>query len=163
MENGGVISELMRQSSQSMSHFMRSNRPGKELDTTHTLSNMVGKTARMGRLHDDKPVTHLCAATLGRELLLFPIAENETRFKYVIRPDEGEQIVGLRLAFDNEVIVGIQGLVQAGGSGAPRELEWLGRSTEDVQTSMNPSPGESGMVCYSDAGRFVGFAWVNRN
>jgi Zn-finger nucleic acid-binding protein len=162
VENGEVISELIQRSSKAISHFMRSNRPGTELETTHTLSNMIGKTSRIARLHDEKPVTSLCVATLGRELLLLPIEESDTQFKYVVKPDAGEQIVGLRMAFDDQVIVGIQGLVQAGASGTPRELPWLGRSTADIQTSMNPSPGESGMVCYSEAGRFVGFAWVER-
>ncbi len=39
---------------------------------------------------------------------------------------------------------------------------WFGRQISDIRESLNPSPGQYGMICYSNGLACCGFAWVER-
>lgn len=160
MENGRMMGELIRRAGMGIRNFSPYRLHGKDLEETHRLENLVGIRAKTARLYNDGPVTALCMSYLGRELILLPIELDTTDFKHIIKPANGETLVGLRFAFDNNLIVGVQGLVQNNSNSPLRELQWLGQSSSDVRTSMNPDPSQCGMICYSDLGKLIGFAWV---
>lgn len=151
------MGQLLRLYSQGKSQFSRQRFQSAK---TLTFENLVGIEGPQGRLYAEEPVVGVCGCTIGRDLALVPISADDSSLKYTVIPATGELLAGLRFAFEGDSIVGYQGLLRSAQGSQPRETEWFGEQTGDVKESMNPSPGNTGMVCYTQQGKFCGFAWV---
>ncbi len=126
---------------------------------THAL---VGTTSQQASLFADAPAVSICGFSMGPELNLVPLSTKIDGVKYAIQPGQQEELAGIRFAFDGQAIVGYQGLIRSKTSMQVNDTAWFGRQTSDIRESLNPSPGQYGMICYSNGLACCGFAWVER-
>lgn len=131
-------------------------RPGGKMPE---LVNMVGIETQQSSLYDKTGVKGVCCFSFGSMVHMVPIAHVTQTMKAAVLAGDQEELYGLRFAFDGRRIVGFQGLVSTEGSSSPKETEWFGRKTDNVQESLNPKPGKTGFMCFQRSGEFVGFGW----
>jgi len=154
------MSELSRKSVQAFGQFARSQQRNSNFLSKYTIENQVGTPSNMGKLYADDRVQALCGLHMGPELNIIPIEPKDNGVRHAVQPEEGQMLVGLKLAFDGPSIVGFQGLIQGSEGADPAQTDWIGRTTEDVRTSLNPKPGKCGIVTFSSQGKLTGFGWV---
>lgn len=157
-QDNSLMGMLMRASSDGRSAYSRVTiRERREVDA----KNFVGQVGHFGRLYNEQAVEGVCGYTLGSKLEIVPISSPDPRLQYTVMPGSGEQLYGLRFAFDGDKIVGYQGLLKSTQTSAISEGQWYGRETPNVKESLNPSPGEMGIICYEQRNEFCGFGWVD--
>lgn len=129
----------------------------------YQLKHLVGAESESGNFYTDH-CQSLGVYTKMRELMLMPASfsdrDDDELQENLIRPEEGESLGGLRFAFSNDKIVGVQGLIKSSIAATMVPTKWIGTETTDLRESLNPDPEKANIVCFSSKGKFIGFAWA---
>ncbi len=150
---------LLRIYSSGKDQFFRLGFGGPSQLRTHAL---VGTVSEQASLFAEAPVTSICGFSMGPVLYLIPLSTKIDGVKHAIQPDRTRSysVSALHLRANNHC--GLSRLVRSKTSSQVNDTAWFGRQTTTPVKSLNPSPGQCGMICYANGLAFCGFAWVER-